>query len=69
MSTQKYWVFRADPGMVIGAGLIAGALISGMSLIADAIKATPPAKVDVVVNERAVQFGVVTKDHELKPRK
>jgi hypothetical protein len=67
--SQKYWVFRADPGMVIGAGLIAAGLFSGMSLIADAIKATPPAKVDVVVNERAVQFGVVTKGRELKPIK
>lgn len=74
--THKYesrkWIFEINPGLIIGCGLIASSLYLGLVALGQAIKTTPATitihPANVTVNERAVQFGTVTKGYEVKKK-
>lgn len=73
-TTRKNYTF--DPAKLIGSLAIACGLVGGAGLIAESIHNLKPAidnhvefaKGSIVVNERAVEFGAITKGYEVKKK-
>ena len=73
-TTRKNYTF--DPTRLVGSLVIAGSLLVGLTVISYAIRDIKPVvethvdfnKGSIVINERAVQFGAVTKGYEVRKK-